>query len=47
MNRLRLQSRFSKGERIDPKSALPPPTIQKETIGPKDLGIGVVPLRLQ
>ena len=46
MNRPRLQSRFSKGERIDPKSALPPPTIQKEIIGPKDLEIGVVPLRL-
>ena len=47
MNRPRLQLRFSKGERIDLKSASPPPTNQKETIGPKDLEIGVVPLRLQ
>jgi hypothetical protein len=47
MNRPRLQSPFSKGERIDQKNALLPPTIQKETIGPKYLEIGVTPLRLQ
>lgn len=46
-NRPRLQSPFSKGERIDPKSVLLPPTIQKETIGPKYLETGVILLRLQ
>jgi hypothetical protein len=46
MNRPRLQLRFSKGEGINPKSTLLPPTTQKETIGPKGLEIGAVPLRL-